>query len=255
MKKSNIIFIIVGIILLIFLLITNIFKEEEEIAQPLEKVKETSDINPSVKENKPPESIKPKQKKRTEYTIIEKNCLLPYKCSLSIRIKEKINEGQLKELANKIKKSLSQKEQKANKIFIAYLLPNMKLNAGAWATSHFTPFLEIKIIGVSKEIDAKLKNNKVKYDGKVVGQWVQNQDKHVCAFVKKKGTLYFYNIYSDGSEGKVKLIKKRVDGKIRYYEKGRNTGEYFSINLSGNLEAYDEDGFIDLYTFTILKYN
>lgn len=47
-----------------------------------------------------------------KYEIIKKECVLPFKCALDIRIQNRITDQQLRELALKIKETLSLEEKK-----------------------------------------------------------------------------------------------------------------------------------------------
>ena len=54
----------------------------------------------------------------------------------------------LKRIATKLKNSDG---QSYDRTFIGYYLPDMKLNSGYWATTHFNPNLEIQILGLTVE--------------------------------------------------------------------------------------------------------
>jgi hypothetical protein len=61
----------------------------------------------------------------------------------ALEIPHKITEGQIATIAA----DLYKKKNRQERYYIFYLLPGMKLDAGAWASSHFDPELEIKILG------------------------------------------------------------------------------------------------------------
>lgn len=83
------------------------------------------------------------------YRILKEDSFLTYKRSLDIEV-QPANTGlptklQLTELAKQL---YSQYEgEKYDRVFICYYLPGMVLNSGAWATSHFNPDLEVRILG------------------------------------------------------------------------------------------------------------
>jgi len=81
------------------------------------------------------------EEKTPDFSIENKDCIGTIKCSFDVRISQKISEKEIAAIANKIKKSSSATD--AN--FILYYLPCMKVNDGAWATSHFNPDLKIEI--------------------------------------------------------------------------------------------------------------
>jgi len=81
------------------------------------------------------------EEKTPNFLIENKHCMGSIKCSFDVRISQKISEREISVIANKIKKSSPATD--AN--FILYYLPCMKINDGAWATSHFNPDLKVEI--------------------------------------------------------------------------------------------------------------
>ena len=75
------------------------------------------------------------------YKIERENCTKPYKCSYDLRIEDKLSEQELTAIANKIKAKSSNVEN----VFIVYYLPCMQIGNGGWATSNFTPDLNVYI--------------------------------------------------------------------------------------------------------------
>ena len=74
-----------------------------------------------------------------KYSIIKKETLGRIKCSFDIRLKEKVSEEILEKISKKLRK------KKYDRVFICYYLPDMIVDAGAWATGHFNPDLKIII--------------------------------------------------------------------------------------------------------------
>lgn len=75
------------------------------------------------------------------YTIINKECNAPYKCSYDIRIKKKMSAQELQKIAREVKSNTPS----VSNLFIMYYLPCMKVNSGAWATGNFAPELKVNI--------------------------------------------------------------------------------------------------------------
>ena len=157
-------------------------------------------------------NVKLKPVKKDLYSIINKECWLPYKCSIDVRLKEIISENELKNLAFNIKANLSEKEAKASKIFISYLLPGTV--SDQWARSDFTPSLEIRIHGISKKEAEKLKSEP-NPKGKVIGSWFNNLDKIKYTIFKRKNHYFSQSVFYDGSKMEERLTGKKVKGKMR----------------------------------------
>lgn len=66
------------------------------------------------------------------------------KIELDIRAEKKFTEKELKENAAVIYKAFQ--GSKYPRMFICWYLPGMKVDSGAWATTHFNPALEVEIM-------------------------------------------------------------------------------------------------------------
>ena len=76
-----------------------------------------------------------------QYKIEASECQEPFKCSYDIRIENTFSKEELTLIANELKRNSST----AERIFIGYYLPCMKIGRGTWATSHFSPGLSVNI--------------------------------------------------------------------------------------------------------------
>ena len=91
--------------------------------------------------------------------ILEITSFLQYKLSIDVEVCEKAGGGKLpnKEDLERFAKRLFSvhKGSKYDKVFICYYLPGMVKDAGAWATSHFTPDLQVRILGSLQDKETK----------------------------------------------------------------------------------------------------
>jgi hypothetical protein len=99
------------------------------------------------------------------YTLlkVEPNPALS-KVNIEVLLPEKLKEAELRQLALQLKA----KYDGYTKTWIAYYLPGMKPGSGAWATTHFTPELEITILGATQAQEQHVKQAAV--PGKVLGR-------------------------------------------------------------------------------------
>lgn len=178
-----------------------------------------------------------------KFEIIEKNRMeKASKIELKVKLSEIVNETELKEIANKLRKQHSNYK----KIYIFYLLPEHSGENGAWAISHFKPELELEIIG-STEVrsDDKIQMSE---NETLVSEWVDNdptlpanvyliklEDKLVIK------TKYKKNKYSKGETIEKEVTKISENGKTRF-DYDNKFGEYYVIEENGNLGYYDNDG-------------
>ena len=87
------------------------------------------------------------------FSIINEDIMQRIKRSLAVRLNKKVSEETLKKIAIQLKKSDYRKYERT---FIEYYLEDMKVNSRAWAITHFNPNLEVKILGLSLEQEARI---------------------------------------------------------------------------------------------------
>ncbi|MFA5597794.1 MAG: hypothetical protein BWY02_02658 [bacterium ADurb.Bin157] len=104
-----------------------------------------------------------------DFSIIKKTNQANIKGSIEVRLNEKVPKDLLQKLALKLK---NDDPQKYDRLFITYYLPGMTSGAGAWATSHFNPGLEVKILGTTIEEEKELKKQTASSSDKVIGEWL-----------------------------------------------------------------------------------
>ncbi|MDA3933986.1 MAG: hypothetical protein PF630_06625 [Gammaproteobacteria bacterium] len=78
-----------------------------------------------------------------QYEIINSETNHSYKKSVDVRILKKHTKDELAGFAHEIKNLDS---RKYDRIFIFYYLPGMSIGSGAYATTHYNPNLQIKIL-------------------------------------------------------------------------------------------------------------
>lgn len=172
------------------------------------------------------------------YNIIEdKSNEALEKNQLTIEINQKITEGQIATLAEKLFDS----KPKQRRFYIFIQLQNA---SGAWAISHFDPELDIQILGSTSQQDdnANAKADE-KIDGEVVGKW--REEKYTSSnyvIFKKDSKIFIRTIFKNGQTSDEELKEKKVNTGTRYdYKEGGYNGEYFILNNDGGLEFYNSE--------------
>jgi len=189
----------------------------------------------------PPDSTsEPKQ----SYSIIDSNTFLDYKRSLDVRLNKKVSEDTLRTIALKLK---AQDPRSYERTFICYYLPGMEVGSGAWATTHFNPNLDVKILGLTAEQEKALRQSPSDPSREVIGRWLDESPfigSRVTIF-RQDGKLFMENTYKDGSSGKKEIVEK-LSGKNRTFRKkeGSSVGEFYLIDNQGNLQLWDQEGII-----------
>ena len=179
------------------------------------------------------------------YTVIEKSNMGSIKSSIDIRLEKKVSKDFLHKLALKLQKA---EHRKYDRMFITYYLPGMKPGSGAWATSHFNPSLEVKILGMTIEEEMASKNESNGSSSEKIGEWL-DESPYVGAkytFLRRNSKIIMIRKFKDGSGSEKEMIQKKQSGRLRFDEKGGNDfGEYYLIERNGNSGVYDNAGLIN----------
>ena len=161
------------------------------------------------------------------------------KCNINIELPEKISQEKLTTIAEELRST----RKSYDKLWIFYYLPGMKIDAGAWATSHFTPDLKVEFVGANMEQEAKIKENTGKVDGKILGKFYEQQfGKASYTVYEKNNKTFMQIIFDDGSSSDGEMKKKNVATGIRLTDKiSKGHGEYFILTKSNVLEFYNAE--------------
>lgn len=177
------------------------------------------------------------------YSIIEEDRNDNFsKSNITVRINKKTTEEVLTEIAKEIK---SDREDLEN-IFIFYYPDGILTSSFAWATSHFTPNLNVKILGSTEDEDI-VTSKTDNIPGEILGKWRSDKSLMGATLIMYKdqdGKLYMQTNFKSGNPMTENLIESDSKGLKRYdYENGH--GEYYQIEKNGNLGMYDFDGKYD----------
>lgn len=161
------------------------------------------------------------------------------KNSLDIRLNERVDERVLREIATELRRDRKQYDR----LWIAYYLPGMVTGAGAWAISHFTPDLEIQILGATEKEDKALDAVTVEADV-IIRKWRDDRPMVASAMIifRKEEKLKLKTTFVDGSSMEKEITAKKVNGRIRYDYVKPFHGEYFVLESNQNLGMYSRDG-------------
>ncbi len=180
------------------------------------------------------------------YKIIDESSLSNIKRSLNIRLNKKVSEGVLKSIALTLKKSDPKRYQRT---FIVYYLPEMEVDAGGWATTHFNPELKVQILGLTVEQEQALKQKPDDSSRTIIGNWLDERPfvSNRTTIFQRNGKLYMENTFKDGSSGETELVEKK-SSLGRRFEKadgsGADSGDHWILDYDGNLQLRDSMGLI-----------
>jgi len=178
------------------------------------------------------------------YTVINEDIVPGQKRGLDIRLNKKVSQDVLQSIAVELKNSDSSSYERT---FIGYYLPNMKVGEGCWATTHFNPTLEVKIIGLTGKQEEFLRQPTVDPTREVIGSWFDGRPnvggKIVIFFQGPK--LFMESTYKDGSSAITELIHKKSRLGVRFDNvEGSSFGDHWILGPDLNLQLRDDEGLI-----------
>lgn len=178
------------------------------------------------------------------YSVLDESTVADSKRSLDVRLEQKVSEATLREIALELKGSAS---RHYDKTFIAYYLPNMTVGAGAWATTHFTPDLEVRILGLTAEEEQTLKAEAFAEDREVLGSWLDERPFVGSRFTifREEGALFIEQAFKDGSSRQIEIAESDSPLGRRYDEIDSSTsGDHWVVGSNGDLQIRDNEGLI-----------
>jgi hypothetical protein len=182
--------------------------------------------------------------KDVSYSVIDTNTLPGIKRSLDVRLNKKVSETTLRAIALELK---SQDNRTYERTFITYYLPGMTVGVGAWATTHFNPNLEVRILGLTAEEENKLTAQPEPGNREIIGRWLDESPfagSRITIF-REGGKLFIEQNFKDGSVLKKKLVEKKSPLGRRFDAvKGSSAGDHWVLDTSGNLQVRDNEGLI-----------
>ncbi|MCH7482330.1 MAG: hypothetical protein IIC95_05530 [Chloroflexi bacterium] len=178
------------------------------------------------------------------YSVIGTGIVPGVKRSLDVRLSEKVSEDVLRAIAIELKASDS---REYDRTFILYYLPDMTVDAGAWATTHFNPTLEVRILGLTDAEEQALVAKVVALDRDVIGSWLDEityAGSRITIY-REDSTLYMEWEFKDGSGLKEELIEMLTPLGQRFdWKDGSSFGDHWIIDRDGNLQIRDNAGLV-----------
>ena len=178
------------------------------------------------------------------YTLIDSDVMRPVKRSLTVRLNKKVSEDVLREIATELK---GRDHRSYDRTFITYYLPDMAVGSGAWATTHFDPDLEVKILGLTSEQEEQLRSTPTPQGRTVLGEWVDERayvGSRITLY-RESGDLHIEFAFHDGSVWDNE-VRERSSSLGRRFDpvEYSPTGDHWVVDSSGKLHQRDDQGLI-----------
>ncbi len=176
--------------------------------------------------------------------IIEVQTIPNVKSGFDVVINKRLNPIELESLGRDLFHEYDGK--KYQNFFVNYYLERMIIGNGSYASTHFTPNLEVEITGLTdEEINRIVEKFHAKKPFYVDDGW-----KCLTKIKTEEGKLTLQRAFVDPTTDDMTLdkwsLKKVINGSDTLYQKIKSeTGEYYRYNSDGDLEWYDNQGLVD----------
>lgn len=132
-----------------------------------------------------------------KHSIIEDTFMGTIKRTVDVRLEQKITEDELRLLGEEIK---LKGRKSYERVFITYYLPHQTPGSGAWATTHFDPDIDVRILGFGVDEVAALKKTDAPKEDRV-GRWEYSDAIGMVFTVTRVGTEFSMTTkFKDGSK-------------------------------------------------------
>jgi hypothetical protein len=180
-----------------------------------------------------------------EVTIINENVVPGARRSLDVRLSRRLTEEELEAVALDLR---DRADSDFPRTFIVYYLPGMRVDAGGWATTHFDPTLEVRILGTTTEQDAALQAPEEETPERdVIGTWLDDRPfvTHRVTIYREDGRTYLERRFPDGSSGREVVVETTVPRGQKFQTPDPGvSGDYYLLVSGGALEVRDDEGLI-----------
>ena len=176
------------------------------------------------------------------YEVISEDTFLDERRSLDVRLSHPVDESGLEALAWELK---GRESRSFNRTFIVYYLPEMPVDEGGWATSHFRPDLVVRILGIEAGAESRLSALRSEHGDDLLGAWENNQVGSASTFALIQPTQGFsiIQIYPDGSARRIPVNEVASRRGRRFEDPENRFGEFYLLR-EGRFELHDTEGLV-----------
>ena len=183
----------------------------------------------------------PKVPVEVSYPIIkdeDSTLMSPTKRMVDVKLNMKVPPAVLREIALEVK---SKESRQYERTFIFVYLPDKVpgVENEPWATTHFNPTLEVKILGLTREAEESLSKLPIRFAGKKVGAWlIEMQNVSNLSLISEdSGTIKLAEILPSGTRFDSEMVEL-PSARGRRFKKVKGD-EIYEVDPEGNLRMYD----------------
>jgi uncharacterized membrane protein YqaE (UPF0057 family) len=196
---------------------------------------------PVAGEKKGTEAVKPAST-LPKHLIIEDTSMGTIKRTVDVRLEQKITEDELRRLGEAIKRN---GRKNYERVFITYYLPHQTPGSGAWATTHFDPNIDVRVLGFgADEVPTPQQTDAQKADR--VGRWEYSDAIGQVFTISRVGTGFSMTVEFKGGGKVVERVTAQREGErvIISPAEPKDSGDYWILDEQKNLLLMDSEGLI-----------
>jgi hypothetical protein len=160
--------------------------------------------------------------------------LNPERRLVDVKLNIKVTPEVLREIALEVK--AKEKRQYERTVMFYYLPVEFpELTRQPWASTHFDPVLEVKILGLSQKEEAEMRKIPLDHKGKRIGAWLQDNQYKTLDLIYDDGGIKVAEIWSPTSRFDSEMI-----------ELTSSTGRRFKKVKGSDIYDVDQDGTLRL---------
>ena len=174
------------------------------------------------------------------YSIISDRDEGPARREVEVNLNKKMTPDALRKIALEVK---SKEERQHERTAIFYYLPVEfpELAGEPWASTHFKPALEVKILGLSTEEEDAMRKIPLDHKGKRIGAWLQdNQYKTLDLIYDEDGAIKIAEIRSPSERSDSAMIELPSTTGRRFRKV--NGINIYDVDYAGNLRISNAEG-------------
>jgi len=178
------------------------------------------------------------------YSVFETRIAPGIKRALDVRLNKKVSESTLLAIALKLK---AKDPRDYEWTYITYYLPPSGGSDWSWATTHFAPDLEVRILGLTTEEEAMLIAAPAPDNSEIIGRWLDEPPAGAnrTTIFRTDDRIFIEQMFKTGGTLTNEVVESESSLARRFDKvEGSTAGDHWVVGPDGNLQVRDNDGLI-----------
>lgn len=175
-----------------------------------------------------------------EYTITKDEYREGRPRKVEVMLPARLTDAELAEVAKAVR---DESDAKAERTFIGFRVEGQN-DSAYWSNASFEPDYKSHLIGLSAADYQALKVTDLSAYTNKVGSWLRDGALgHLMVLYTKNGKYFIDSIFADGGKNTEEYVAKKLpDGGLRLDDPENSFGEYYVVDIAGNLQGWGKNG-------------